>query len=240
MQKSFLLIPYLFLFACLQVQQPDVPFASRDVENPFSPRNDTFIKLVLLDDEDNEKICSGTLIAPQKVLTAWHCFDEFTFSVSGEGADGKRYPMKSLTLHPEVKELSESEVVNDLAIVEFSQQIPSGAKVSINSIAVQAPGIGEEVVVFSFGGEKRGAFISKSFVVTKVGEQLFWAKGERALCFGDSGAGVFVRRGSAFEFVGVASSSTREECVPGDEGVFVNLTSPAARAFVEEQIYKTR
>jgi secreted trypsin-like serine protease len=226
-QKVFLLL--IVLSGCLTLKTSSVePATSNSPE--FKPER--VVKLLILDDEDNEKICSGVMVAPDRALTAWHCFDEFSFSVFGE-VGRNRDSLKQLISHPDVKELSASEVINDLAIVEFTQRLSDG---HVSSVASAGPESGEELILFTFGGEgaTRGLFNSKTFTVTTVSEDLFRAKGERPLCHGDSGGGVFRKTGTGFELIGIASSSTREECVPGDEAIFVNLTSPSAREFIQK------
>jgi len=195
------------------------------------------VKLVLLDEEDNPKLCSSVILSPTRALTAQHCFDEFVFTSYAEYGE-QRYEIKKVTRHPETNTLANKEVRNDLAVIEFDRPLPIEAPCLF---AQSAARVGETVEFFGFGpidenysnhgvirsGKMRISSVDKSFIRAN-----YDGTGENT-CHGDSGGPVYRRTDTGLELLGIVSSGSKDDCGPGDTSVFINLQSKSAKKFLK-------
>jgi hypothetical protein len=193
------------------------------------------LKLRLRDEEDNTKICSAILIAPNKALTAGHCFDEFIFSADGE-LNGKVVPAKNIIYHPEMREVKER-VVNDLAIVEFADDLVKELpKFKIGAELEK----GDEIYIYGYGADgemeaSAGVLRAGEMTLDLITSDFLFATyngSNQNVCRGDSGGAAFVWEGGKMVLVGVTSTGSREDCDVGDVSAFVNLNSQSARDFL--------
>ena len=195
------------------------------------------IKLVLLDEEDNPKICSAVLISQNTALTAWHCFDEVVFSGFAE-IDGKKINITDVKLHPQALPLPSGEVLNDLALLTLetgSQVYNSVSEVSLSKIlpgqSLEIYGFGQGSADGSAGMLRRGTMtissVDENFIKTT-----FKGEGQNT-CFGDSGGPAFLVTEQGLELVGILSSGTNQSCGLGDENIFVNLQSAPSKGFIK-------
>jgi secreted trypsin-like serine protease len=180
--------------------------------------------------------CTGTVLAPNIVLTAAHCTSEatgLTVSRSGEaGAAG--YKVLAVVVHPQydATNYARSQAAIDLALLKLGSPLPNSTLVAMRG---RVPLPGERFVVAGFGimasGWSAGLGTLQTATLVVIGEpsslQLRLADPASqggavaglGSCDGDSGGPVFQRSGSRFVLVGVLSWSNGPNMSAGCGGV---------------------
>lgn len=206
--------------------------------------NGTVVKIALLDEEDNQTICSGVRMNTTTVLTAAHCFDEFVFSASVELPSGERIAPTTITLHPEAANLG-SLFINDVALLTISP--PEGETPPPTVSIADRVTTSDILTILGYGVTSGVNQIGAG--VLRIGEMrvnevttdsIFsdYAPPTRSnTCFGDSGGPAFVEdENGGLALAGITSTGTNILCSLGDRSAFTNLTTKALRAFIEERM----
>ncbi|MFN4894756.1 MAG: S1 family peptidase [Pseudomonadota bacterium] len=202
--------------------------------------NGTVVKIILLDEEDNQTLCSGVRLNVTTVLTAAHCLNEFVFSISVELPSGERITPTKITIHPKAATLG-SLFINDLALLTIS---PPAGEIPPPTVPIaESVKVGDTLTILGYGattGEN-----STGSGVLRVGEmQVDEVTNDSILsdytpttpsntCFGDSGGPAFVKVGNeTLALAGITSTGTNVICAVGDRSAFTNLTNQALREFI--------
>ncbi len=165
--------------------------------------------------EGNSFICSGTLVAPNAVVTAAHCLDTATdpirvfFGVHAlKPWKGTVIPAASYTVHPDWDPVT---LANDIAIVILDEESP------IEPAPLVPPGefgqgyVGDKARFVGYGavafngvgaGLKRYVDIELIAVTSKT---MRYADVVGNTCYGDSGGGGYVFHDGSWKLVGVTS-----------------------------------
>lgn len=203
--------------------------------------NGTVVKLILLDEEDNQTICSGVRLNGTTVLTAAHCLNEFVFSVSVELASGARIMPEKISLHPEAADLG-SLFINDVALLTISP--PEGEIPPPRVPIAERVKSGDTLTILGYGATQvenptgSGVLRIGEMQVNEVTTDSIFSNYTSATtsntCFGDSGGPAFIEDGNGgLALAGIVSTGTNLLCAVGDLSAFTNLTNRALRAFIE-------
>ncbi len=184
-------------------------------------------------------LCSGTLIAPDAVLSAAHCFDSRRPGLAYEVAVGStltgaadRVFVLEVVKHPEFDERTRA---NDVAILWLASPIDGVAPLPLPDPSSMPPPIGARVELAGFGATEPGAPPDGAKRVgvgrvANVDANVIEVEPDPAVsCVGDSGGPLFAGEG---ELVGIASS--------GDTGcrelsVYATI-APAVTTFIEPSL----
>lgn len=212
---------------------------------PVATAKSSVVEVIERTGATSGELCSGTLIAPKVVLTAWHCASRS----SGRNAAriavriGKTFQKVSrVRLHPEARVTKDGLILNDLALLFLAKRTsyPTSAILTSRSVSV-----GDSLDIFGYGYDehrklgrlREGMTVVSQNIQTHLVTVFDGATSDA--CQGDSGGPAFgsyiddsggTRRG----VVAVMSANQKDDCSVGDQNALVNLQSPAALSFLQK------
>jgi secreted trypsin-like serine protease len=211
--------------------------------NECQSTNGTVVKLLLLDEEDNQTICSGVRLNSTTILTAAHCLNELVFSVLVELASGERIIPTKIKLHPKFT-IQGSLFINDAALltilppegetppptVAIAKRIAEGDSLSILGFGV-TDGVSQQGSGVLRVGEMQVAEVTTDLIFSD-----YLSPTQSNTCFGDSGGPAFFEDDSGgLVLAGITSTGTNVRCQVGDRSAFTNITNQVVRDFIGAQ-----
>jgi trypsin len=184
--------------------------------------------------------CSGTMLSPNKALTAAHCLDGASSIDVLFGTTTGRFAYVTSTawnIHPEYSGFGNGAVRNDVGIVHTPVNLPVP---NLPILSSQAPKNGDKVSIFGYGKTETSADIDGKLRVGNMtiagidSERLYayYVAGASDICSGDSGGPMILQVGSQQTIVGTTSYGSSSNCSVGDMSGFMNLQSPSIKNFI--------
>lgn len=175
----------------------------------------------------SEGFCSGTLIAPQVVLTAGHCADGVAHTAGRFQVGGQTYATSQVIVHPQYNESAiGTDNAHDIALFRLNRAVTG---ISPSPIYRSTPQVGQLLTLVGFGAGGTGSsghdgsFGTKRVGTTPIDQVssrlILWRfdnNSESNTAPGDSGGPAFIQVGGTYYVAGVTSGGDQENAGIGD------------------------
>ncbi|NDC37475.1 MAG: hypothetical protein EBZ48_05430, partial [Proteobacteria bacterium] len=186
-----LLASLVSLLCCAKpVSADSSPVVARIINGTSISNRNSAVAQVNLHQYGSRFVCTGALITPRVVLTAWHCVGRRAKYMSVK-IGGKRFSVARFKVHPDVEIDAQGLIKNDVALLYLAR--PSSAP-RLSLLTSRAPVANDAVEVMGYGVDELGMYgvlrdgmaridaVSSEFVQT-----LFDSEKQANSCNGDSG-----------------------------------------------------
>lgn len=191
--------------------------------------------------DGTQGLCSGSMIAPNAVLTAAHCFSD-NLSVVSVQVSGEDVTATKVYIHPGFHQDQTNQAdFDDAAIVILSRSVSAPTLPIVTSRSVAN---GDTISIFGYGldgsnqdsaGVLRSGQAEVSAVTSNHITTIFHGDGSNT-CEGDSGGPAVQTVNGRAGIVGLTSSGTVEGCGDGDQTLFTNVQGSGVLNFIRSVV----
>lgn len=208
---------------------------------PCAGLNKSPVVVVLKTSPDGRTgLCSGTMISPNKVLTAAHCLEGASSIDILFGTSTEKFAYviaSSWEIHPAFTRNTNGTLVNDVGIVHSPVSLPVP---NLPILSSSAPQTGNIVSIFGYGvssgtADDYGQLRAGAMTIGGVDGSNIYASYEASssnVCAGDSGGPMLLQVGGQQTIIGTTSYGNSVNCSVGEVAVFMNLQSPSIQGFI--------
>jgi secreted trypsin-like serine protease len=224
---------------CKALELTDTPATAKITNGtPCSGLSKSPVVIVLKNTSDGKTgLCTGTMLSPNKVLTAAHCL-EGAASVDilfGTASDKFAFvTASSWNIHPT---FSRATFSDDVGIVHSPVPLPVP---NLPILASSAPKNGDKVSIFGYGITSGGSSVdgqlragSMTIGGLETGKIFaYYEAGTSNTCSGDSGGPMLLQVGNQQSIIGTTSYGSSSNCSVGELSAFMNLQAPNIQSFI--------
>ncbi len=223
---------------CSALELTDAPTAKIVNGTPCSGLSKSPVVAILKNLPDGKTgLCTGTMLSPNKVLTAAHCLDGAASIDILFGTTTDKFAFvtaSSWNIHPS---FSREGFTDDVGIVHSPVSLPVP---NLPILTSSAPKIGDKVSIFGYGATTGGAAIDgklRAGTMTIGGVDVgkiyaYFDASSSNTCSGDSGGPMLLQVGGQQTIVGTTSYGSSLNCSAGELSGFSNLQSPSTQSFI--------
>lgn len=223
---------------CSALDLTDTPAAKIVNGTPCGSLNKSPVVVILKNMPDGRTgACTGTMLSPNKVLTAAHCLDDAASVEILFGTTTDKFAFvtaSSWNIHPS---FSRTTFSDDVGIVHSPVSLPVP---NLPILTSTAPKIGDKASIFGYGVAASGTPIDGrlrvgSMTIGGVDSGKIYAYFDASssnTCSGDSGGPLLLQVGGQQTIVGTTSYGSSVNCAVGELSAFMNLQSPSVQSFI--------